>query len=339
MYAVLRNADERLSMPHVTPKTLINITTGISSLDAILGSGIPLGSLVLIEEDEFGTYSRIFTKCFLSEGIISHDSVFLASKDENPQTVINELPQPIPRKEEKKVSSQEELQIAWRYKSNQQVLSEPGIVKNYLISHEFDFSSKIPLEKIEGADITTWPKRNNAETNDSQLIDEILKFISSWKSVKDSMKTRKIMRVVVQSLGSPFWQIESKLIYQFLFKLRTIVHNSCSVALVTIPSNILRHQIFNRCMQLSDLVISLKSLININDPSLKEFSGLIKFSKISAVNSFSIHVPEDVDWAFKIVKKKLIIQKLHLPPESNLTGQREQDDLALVSMSNCQLNF
>lgn len=309
-------------MPHVTPKTLINLTTGISSLDAILGSGIPLGSLVLIEEDEYGFYSRLFTKCFLSEGIICHDSLFLASKDENPLSVINELPQPIPRKEEKIMNSPEELQIAWRYKSNQQVLSEPGLVKNCSISHEFDFSSKIPVGKIDGADITTWPKSNTAGADDSGLIDEILKFISSGKSVKDPMKTRKIMRVVVQSFGSPFWKIERKLIYQDLFKLRAIVHNSCSVAIVTVPSNILGHQLFDRCMQLSDIVISLKSLVNINDPSLKEFSGLIKFSKISAVNSFSIHVPEDVDWAFKIVKKKLIIQKLHLPPESNLTDRK-----------------
>ncbi|CAH1395795.1 unnamed protein product [Nezara viridula] len=208
MYSVLRNADERLSMPHVTPKTLISITTGISSLDAILGSGIPLGSLVLIEEDEFGFYSRIFTKCFLSEGILRNDSVFLASIDENPDSVINELPQPISKKEEKKVSSPEELQIAWRYKSNLQVLPEPVTIKNSLISHEFDFSSKIPLDKIEGADITTWPKSNHTVNDASGLIEEILKFNSSWKSIKNSRNTRKIMRVVVQSLGSPFWKIE-----------------------------------------------------------------------------------------------------------------------------------
>ncbi|XP_014274951.1 elongator complex protein 4 [Halyomorpha halys] len=339
MYSVLRNADERLSMPHVTPKTLINITTGISSLDAILGSGIPLGSLVLIEEDEHGYYSRIFTKCFLSEGITCHDSVFLASKDENPESVINDLPQPIPKKEDKKVTSSEELQIAWRYKNTQQVLSEPASLKNSLISHEFDFSCKIPSDKIECADVTIWPKDNRVGNDKCGLIDDILKFTSSLKSCKEPMKAKKIMRVVVQGLGSPFWQIESQSIYQVFLKLRTIVHNSCSVALVTIPSNLFGDQVFNRCMQLSDIVISLKSLINNNDPSLKEFSGLIKFSKISPVNSFSIHVPEDIDWAFKVVKKKLIIQKLHLPPESNLTGQREQDDLASVSMPACQINF
>lgn len=58
----------------------------------------------------------------------------------------------------------------------------------------------------------------------------------------------------------------------------------------------------------------------------KEYHGLFHIRKISALNALAVHVPETYDLAFKLRRKRFVIEKLHLPPELQESEQREQDD-------------
>lgn len=52
------------------------------------GGGLPIGSIVLIEEDEFGRYSKYLTKLFLAEGTVHKHAIFVANFDNDPQDTV-----------------------------------------------------------------------------------------------------------------------------------------------------------------------------------------------------------------------------------------------------------
>lgn len=47
------------------------------------GGGLPLGSILLIEEDKYGTYCKSLVKYFLAEGVVHKNALFLASLDDD----------------------------------------------------------------------------------------------------------------------------------------------------------------------------------------------------------------------------------------------------------------
>jgi elongator complex protein 4 len=81
------------------------------------------------------------------------------------------------------------------------------------------------------------------------------------------------------------------------------------------------------------------------NPAFKEYNGLLNIRKIAAVNTLAPFTPETRDLAFKLRRKKFIIEKLHLPPELQEASeqQREINDivpsLSCGSASRNKLNF
>ena len=55
------------------------ISTGLASLDDLLGGGLPLGSLLLIHQDRYSAYTRLLSQFILSQGLLSHHSLCLVS--------------------------------------------------------------------------------------------------------------------------------------------------------------------------------------------------------------------------------------------------------------------
>lgn len=50
------------------------------------------------------------------------------------------------------------------------------------------------------------------------------------------------------------------------------------------------------------------------NPIFKEYNGLLNIKKISALNTLNAFTPETTDLAFKLRRRKFVIEKLHLPP-------------------------
>lgn len=72
--------------------------------------------------------------------------------------------------------------------------------------------------------------------------------------------------------------------------------------------------------QLVDYAIELESFAGSEretHPAFKEYSGLLHLHKMSAINTLAVHMPETTDLAFKLRRKKFVIEKLHLPPGGN----------------------
>ena len=56
---------------------------GIPTLDAIIGGGLSLGSLFLIESDDDNAYSKIIEKCFLTLGDVYCHQTFYSNFEDD----------------------------------------------------------------------------------------------------------------------------------------------------------------------------------------------------------------------------------------------------------------
>lgn len=83
------------------------LSSGNSSLDAIFsmfsfilycnvylknpfpGGGLPIGSVLLIEEDKFVTYSKALARYFLAEGTVHKHELFVVNLDDDPQEFVS----------------------------------------------------------------------------------------------------------------------------------------------------------------------------------------------------------------------------------------------------------
>ncbi|KAH7047273.1 PAXNEB protein-domain-containing protein [Linnemannia elongata] len=67
------------------------ISTGVPSLDDILGGGLPLGTILLIQEDRQTSYGQLLLKYFLRQGIVAGDKCLVVSGDESPEAIVRSL--------------------------------------------------------------------------------------------------------------------------------------------------------------------------------------------------------------------------------------------------------
>lgn len=58
----------------------------------IIGGGLPLGSLFLVEEDEFSTFYHHLVQYFLAEGSVSNQALFVSSASTNPEKILADIP-------------------------------------------------------------------------------------------------------------------------------------------------------------------------------------------------------------------------------------------------------
>jgi elongator complex protein 4 len=113
--------------------SLLQISTGISSLDDILGGGLPLGHvLTVLAPDVHSAWGELLSRYFVSQGLASDQAICLVEDDPNdflegcmwlPGTSRskNELKHEITQSEEQEgLYKDEKVKIAWRYEKMEQ---------------------------------------------------------------------------------------------------------------------------------------------------------------------------------------------------------------------------
>ncbi|EPQ11952.1 Elongator complex protein 4 [Myotis brandtii] len=102
------------------------VSTGLPALDQLLGGGLAVGTVLLIEEDKYNTYSPLLFKYFLAEGIVAGHTSLVASAKEEPADILQGLPAPLLDDNCKKELGEDvhndetsefnnKMKIAWRY--------------------------------------------------------------------------------------------------------------------------------------------------------------------------------------------------------------------------------
>lgn len=126
-----RNVDQQPKLPSGSRLSAYNgqllISTGVPSLDDILGGGQPVGTIMLIKEDRATTYAQLLLKYFIAQGMASGHHVAVTSRDEDPQEMLKTLmwlstsdrdddeTESDKNKNTRTEAESDRLKIAWRY--------------------------------------------------------------------------------------------------------------------------------------------------------------------------------------------------------------------------------
>ncbi|BES96819.1 Elongator complex protein [Nesidiocoris tenuis] len=303
------------------------LPSGIPSLDSTLGGGYPLGSIVLLLEDELGVYSDMFFKAYLSQGITNGDTIFVGSPHCCNSSFLSTLPgldvQSGNLKDDAK--NYEPMTIAWRYSSSTSSIRDTN--KHLALSNNFSFAKRISTDTLIQENVVKFDPADR-KTDELETLDCLLEEISSLSS-KQAMNNAKSgqkvhLRIGLHGLGSVLWRTEEVRITQFLVKLRWLTAQFPASVLVTVPPDVLSLKTVSRCRQICDVVFSLLAIDPAANPLYSEYNGLLKLWKISPINCLAPIVEVSDDWAFKLLKKRLLVERLTLPPEMDSSTQREQ---------------
>ncbi|XP_033123240.1 elongator complex protein 4-like [Anneissia japonica] len=340
------------------------LSTGIPSLDHILGGGLAVGSVLLVEEDVYSSFARLMLKYFVAEGVVCGHYSFLSSMDCNVQSLLAELPFPventlstgktvpqpintvlnppsssvasktatIPEKPER--SSLGNMEIAWRYQNLPQLKTELSM-SSHVFGHFFDLTKTMPMETINKDKL--WCYQSPSSQFDG-LLEEIKRVIdisgcNLQASFKPISSPKNVLRISLLSLGSPLWGESGTTaegnasMCQFLHSIRATLRKSLAVCLVTMPTHLYQPMYSRRIERLCDYVVRLQSFAGEDkSPAFKEYHGLFHVVQIPRINCLTNYALDTEDLAFKLKRKNFSIEKIHLPPDLSENVSRSQGE-------------
>uniref|UniRef100_A0A4W2E2Y0 Elongator complex protein 4 n=1 Tax=Bos indicus x Bos taurus TaxID=30522 RepID=A0A4W2E2Y0_BOBOX len=339
------------------------VSTGLPALDQLLGGGLAVGTVLLIEEDKYNIYSPLLFKYFLAEGIVSGHALLVASAKEDPADILQKLPAPLIDDSYKKECDEDvcshkmepdiKMKIAWRYQLLPKM--EAGPVSSSRFGHYYDISKRIPQELIE---TSKWhgfflPEKISSAFNVESCsltpgYMKLLQFIQNiiykegFDGSNPQKKQKNILRIGIQNLGSPLWGDDicctencdtSHSLTKFLYILRGLLRTSLSACIITMPTHLIQNKaVIARVTNLSDTVVGLESFIGSEketNPLYKDYHGLIHIRQIPRLNNLIYDISDVKDLAFKLKKKLFTIERLHLPPDlSDTVSRSSKQDLA-----------
>ncbi|KAG8193652.1 hypothetical protein JTE90_024015 [Oedothorax gibbosus] len=311
-------------------------STGSSTLDFFIGGGLAIGTVCLIEEDRFSTYSNVLLKYFLTEGVANGHHLFLSSGEKPSKEILSKLPSiKVPDVKPEHAQSapmNDDLKIAWRYQSQSSTFASG--IKASSQNHGYDLSKTLSEEILKTCHISTYDPsdflKNPTEVSLNflpysyyHLLERIKDEIDSGGFQTSNKAPANVLRIGICSLGSPLFDTDAKCVQdkdliRFLYLLKAILRKSFAVAMVTVPSYVIQNEVLKiRMQQTCDTVIGLESFVGSDkesNPLFKEFDGLLQVIKLPVLNTF-MYPTLASDLAFKLKRKDFIIERLHLPPD------------------------
>jgi elongator complex protein 4 len=183
-------------------------------------------------------------------------------------------------------------------------------------------------------------KQNANNPDYNQLLQNIQSHIESggFETGVVSEK-RNILRIAIHSLGSPLWGENGGItpsddynpaLLRFLLGLRALMRSAYAACVITIPTHLFCDEVYvHKLERFCDTVVEMDSFVGSDkekNPVYKDYHGLFHIKQLPSLNSLTCNMPETLDLAFKLRRKKFTIEKLHLPPDLSDTVNRDQED-------------
>ena len=317
------------------------ISSGVASIDFLLGGGLPLGSLVLIEEDELRTYSDLLLRYFVGEGILSGHQTMVCTGMGDCSEFLRQLPGVEVECTGENVgqsktdsSGEETMKIALRYEALEQINSE--FTSAIKFCHTFDLTQKLdfdtfikqnPCVTIINTNSHLTPVDTQAKADSTNPCIEPC-YAQLIQSIRDRINQltgeayNGVIRIALQHLGSMAWTDTgsegSKQFLQFLYQVRALTRSYPITFLLSYPPYNHSQLDLHRIRHLSDAVYRLECLQSSEkevSSLFSEYHGLFHLVKLPKINSLQSFIPETLNFGFKAKRKRFMIEKLHLPPE------------------------
>ena len=216
-----------------------------------------MGTVIVVEEDLSGNYSRLLLKYFLSAGLADNHSLLVTNSSQDGKVVTSSLPMFNCKEEGEKenlteTGAAETMKIAWRYQ-NQNTTKSSNLGTSQRTRHSFNLLKTIPPEMVKNSDVLICdiepPGNDDSWRNSSyhKLIKKIESKVQSGGFNIDPnvpKEHKNILRLGIQSLGCSNWgelqETADRNLGTFLLCLRSILRSCFGIAFLTVPSHVLR---------------------------------------------------------------------------------------------------
>ncbi|PVU91530.1 hypothetical protein BB561_004357 [Smittium simulii] len=226
--------------------SVLLVSTGISSLDEVLGGGVAVGTVVLVLEDRLTGYSKTVQSLFEAQSICSlQNLVVVRHALENKSVLAATLPgiyKPSSADKPsntKNTAADQNMKIAWRYnklgsfgdnnkhdpkeKQKEAIIDQTADQKNELngVKREAEFNTVFDLTKsmdiglvnssdIECIDLQEVAKQcKDTKSTYASVFERISLSIEEggYSSLQVAGK-REVARVSIHNIGSPLWDVD-----------------------------------------------------------------------------------------------------------------------------------
>ncbi|CAG9529569.1 unnamed protein product [Cercopithifilaria johnstoni] len=301
------------------------ISVGCAAMDALMGGGLPLSSLYIVDENKSRVYATVLSKYFSAEGIYCEHSLFVASTSRNPHELLEDLPDRInvagddALRDDVERLEDSTMKIAWRYSTVPKMNSSLSCYRHGI--SQYDLTKRMDRKKMEACSISYFPDYARPQ-------DDLFSYSDLYKQIRQkliedeysptSLKSKKsVLRIIIEGVGGPFWQDPENDI-KFVAHLRTILCSYYAVTMLIINSNGIPNERKERLYAYGDLVVHLDA-VECNNTVEKfgdRFDGYFRLLKLPTMASMATYCPASSDLIFQLQKRKFDIRILHLPPVS-----------------------
>ncbi|KAJ6519548.1 Elongator complex protein 4 [Mycena sanguinolenta] len=211
-----------------TAPTTPLLSSGIPSLDDILGGGLPLScSLVLTAPDLHSSYAELVQKYFVAQGIASNQQVCFVGNDA--MSWVNECMWLSSTEDDVETRSDEKITIAWRYEQMKPFQTTVAASKAATADacRTFDLTTRIPPSVVAGARLVEVPLDAGPDST-TRVLQRLTEILADAQGGP--------VRICIPALGSPSWSdLTAQDILRFLHGLRALLrrhpHGCASVSL------------------------------------------------------------------------------------------------------------
>ncbi|KDO33357.1 hypothetical protein SPRG_02164 [Saprolegnia parasitica CBS 223.65] len=290
-------------------------SSGLREMDALLGGGLLLGSLTLLESSCFGSYSADLLRYFAAEGLANAHTVAADS------AVLESLPLELSLAQKQvKAQVQSKLTIAWQYEKYS-AESPTTSSSSHRFCHSFDLSKPMAADMKEtSVEICTLPG--------TAYRDVYLQLVSLLETTPPNV----VVRVALSDVGSPVIYSDvtnAGPLVQFLRAIKGLLHchRHRLVCMMSIPLYLFPRSLAAQLRHIGDYAFEVSSFLGDLQqvPSeLQEFSGLFCIHKLARLQSVTSHALEHAQLGIKRERRKLKLENLHLPPEGSRSQKQEK---------------
>ncbi|GAA5872111.1 hypothetical protein JCM1840_006321 [Sporobolomyces johnsonii] len=301
------------------------LSTGLATLDDLLGGGLPPSSSLLIDADSPTSYSDLLLRYWIAQGLECRQDVLIVASglEGGPQGVVEALMEvdggPTARDdaeddEERKreVEMQDKMKIAFRYegmRQHQTTVEAPkpsrtGETDTYCSM--FDLTTTRQLSSADRArlHLVDVDELRAGAASPSEFYDCLFARIETFVTrdgflqSTDPSAPRKALRIAISSFGSPSWGPSTPAaLYSFLHRLRHLLRLSHASTILTFPSHLYASPsassssspLLTRLSHAADAVLRLTSFAA--SPTLTaqfpRHAGLLSLPKLPALGTLT----------------------------------------------------